>query len=73
MPSEGIEGVLGRPKIDWMTFMPESDVADMRQVFDVMSPSEILEWKSRKVLEFLMKTPALQSTARGNDWDLMYA
>jgi len=56
-----------------MTILPESDVADMRQVFDVMSPSEVLEWESRKVLEFLMKTPTLQSTLRGADWELMYA
>ncbi|KAF8448434.1 hypothetical protein BGX38DRAFT_1188964 [Terfezia claveryi] len=72
-PSEGIEYVLKRPKIDWMTILPESDVADMRQVFDVMSPSEVLEWKSRKVVDFLIKTPALQSTVRGTDWELMYA
>ncbi|KAF8425345.1 hypothetical protein BGX38DRAFT_1237047 [Terfezia claveryi] len=71
-PSEGIENVLKRPKIDWMTILPESDVADMRHVFDVMSPREVVEWKSRKAVEFLMKTPALQSTVRGADWELMY-
>jgi hypothetical protein len=56
-----------------MTFLPEDDIADMRQVFDAMSPSEVFEWKSRKVLVFFMKTPAFQSSVVGNDWERMYA
>jgi hypothetical protein len=71
-PSDGLE-ILKRPKIDPMTFLPEDDIADMRQVFDVMSPSEVYEWKSRKVLEYFMQTPAYQSSVVGNDWEGMYA
>jgi hypothetical protein len=71
-PSDGLE-ILKRPKIDPMTFLPEDDIADMRQVFDVMSPSEVFEWKSRKVLEFYMDTPAFQSSVVGNDRERMYA
>jgi hypothetical protein len=72
-PSYGLEMLLKRPKIDPMMFLPEDDIADMRQVFDVMTPSEVVEWKSRKVLEFFVKTPAFQSSVVGNDWERMYA
>jgi hypothetical protein len=70
--SDGLEMLLKRPKIDPMTFLPEDDIADMRQVFDVMTPREVVEWKSRKVLEFFMKTPAFQSSVVGNDWERTY-
>jgi len=42
-PSEGIESILKGLKIDWMAILPESDVADMHQVFDIMSPSKVLD------------------------------
>jgi len=38
------------------------------QTCAAMSPSKVFEWKSRKILEFFMKTPALQSSVVRNDW-----
>lgn len=68
----GIESVLKRPKLDVFEMLPKSDVADMREVFDIMSSEEILEWKTKKVMESLMGTPAFQSSIMGDEWQMMY-
>ena len=41
--SEGWRQVLKRPKIDIMSLIPKDDVGDFRDVFDTMTPEEILE------------------------------
>ena len=60
----GIEEVL-KTKIDVMTLLPESDIARMDDFFDVMSASEIREWKYRLILNYFMRTPAFQSSITG--------
>ncbi|RUS26986.1 hypothetical protein BC938DRAFT_483861 [Jimgerdemannia flammicorona] len=50
-----------RPRIDPMDLVPEDDVADMRDVFDVMTPEEIRRTKVKRVLEYVMQSPALES------------
>jgi hypothetical protein len=69
----GLEQLLQRPKVDIMGLLPEDDVADMRDVFDVMTPKEIREWQLRRVLDFAMQTPAIQSSMKAEDWRSMYA
>jgi hypothetical protein len=71
-PTDGLD-ILRRPKIDPMTFLPQDDIADMSQVFDVMSQSEIDEWKCRRIVEYFKQTPAYQSCVVENDWEHMYA
>jgi len=70
---EGLERLLQRPKVDIMSMLPEDDVADMRDVFDVMTPKEIREWQLRRVLDFAMQTPAMQSSMKAEDWRSIYA
>ncbi|RUS22568.1 hypothetical protein BC937DRAFT_88444 [Endogone sp. FLAS-F59071] len=70
---EGLERLLRRPKVDIMGLLPEDDVADMRDVFDVMTPNEIREWQMRRVLDFAMQTPAVQSSMSNEDWHSIYA
>ena len=68
-----LQSVLTRPKVDFMDLLPREDVADIRDVFDMMS-SEIMEGASKASLRYLMKTPAFQSSiTRREDWKLMYA
>jgi len=70
---EGLERLLQRPKVDIMGMLPEDDVADMRDVFDVMTPKEVREWQMRRVLDFAMQTPAVQSSMSDEDWRSIYA
>ncbi|GJJ75238.1 hypothetical protein EMPS_07596 [Entomortierella parvispora] len=42
-------------------FLPRSDVADMRDVFDVMTEDEKQEWRLKAILEYMKNTPSLQS------------
>jgi hypothetical protein len=71
---DGLESLLKRPKFDIMEMLPREDVGDMGDVFDVMSPEEIGEWKRKKALEFLIRTPAMQSTVTTREgWQAMYA
>ncbi|RUS31838.1 hypothetical protein BC938DRAFT_476946, partial [Jimgerdemannia flammicorona] len=44
-----------------MDLVPEDDVADMRDVFDVMTPEEVRRIKVKRVLEYVMQSPALES------------
>jgi len=69
---EGLERLLQRPKVDIMDMLPEDDVADMRDVFDVMTPKEVREWQMRRVLDFAMQTPAVQSRVMDENWLSMY-
>ncbi|CAG8562946.1 11322_t:CDS:2, partial [Paraglomus brasilianum] len=39
---QGIKHILNRPKNDPIDFLPEDDIASMRDVFDVMDDNEIL-------------------------------
>lgn len=71
--AEGLESVLKRPKLDVFEMLPKGDVADMRDVFDTMSPEQIQDWKTKKVMQSLMKTPAIQSSIMGNEWQRLYA
>jgi hypothetical protein len=59
---EGLQEVLDRFKIDVMQLLPEDDVAKMQDVFDVMSPEEVLSWKHRCLLHYLEQTPVFQSS-----------
>lgn len=70
--AERLESVLKRPKLDAFEMMPKDDVADMRDVFDTMSPEQIRDWKTKKVIQSLMKTPAIQSSIMGDEWQMMY-
>jgi hypothetical protein len=65
--------ILKRPKIDPMTVLPEDDIADMHEVFNVICLSEVFKWTSRKVLEFFMKSLTFHSSVVGNEWECMYA
>lgn len=49
-----------------------SDIAGMREVFDIMSSEEIQEWKTKKVMQSLMGTPAFQSSIIGDEWQIIY-
>lgn len=69
---EGLESVLKRPKLDVFEMLPKGDVADMRDVFDTMSPEQIRDWKTKKVMQSLMKTAAIQSSIMGDEWQRMY-
>lgn len=60
-PAEGLAKILKRPKVDVMSMLPEDDVGDMRDVFEVMSPDEILQWKIKRVTEQVFRAPGLQS------------
>lgn len=40
--------------------LPGQDVADMRDVFDVMTEEEIEEWKRKYILNFVKNVPSLQ-------------
>lgn len=68
----GLESVLKRPKLDVFEMLPKSDIADMREVFDTMSSEEIRDWKTKKVMQSLMGTPAMQSSIIGDEWQRMY-
>lgn len=68
----GLESVLKRPKLDVFEMLPGSDIADMREVFDTMSSEEIRDWKTKKVMQSLMGTPAIQSSIIGHEWQRMY-
>ena len=64
---ERLEQVMKEPKVDLMELLPKGDVAQMQDVFDVMTSEEILNWKERCLLSYFEKTPALQSaSACGN-------
>lgn len=68
-----LQSVLTRPKVDFMDHLPRQDVADIRDVFNMMS-SEIMEGARKASLRYLMKTPAFQSSiTRREDWKSMYA
>ena len=41
--------------------IPEDDIANMRDVADVMAPSEYLGWKIDRVMEYAMQSPVLES------------
>jgi len=71
--AEGLERIMKRPKIDPADLLPEDDIASMRDVFDVMNEDEIRNWKLRRVLDFAMHTPALQSCQLGESWKSMYS
>jgi len=45
----------------------------MRDVFDAMNEDELRNWKLRRVLDFAMHTPALQSCQLGESWKSMYS
>ena len=60
-------------KIDVMKLLPESDVANMLDFEDEMSPSEVREWKSRKIVDFLIHSTAFQSMLAGTDWDSIFS
>ncbi|RUS15863.1 hypothetical protein BC937DRAFT_91881 [Endogone sp. FLAS-F59071] len=64
---EGLKRLLQRPKVGIMGLLPKDDVADMHDVFDVMTPKEIHEWQMRRVLDFAMQTPAVQSSMNDED------
>lgn len=59
-------------KIDVMKLLPESNVANMLDFEDEMSPSEVREWKSRKIGDFLIHSTAFQSMLAGTDWDSIF-
>ena len=71
---EGKEALWRRPKVDIMGMLPKKDVADMSEMFDVMTPEEINEWQRKQVLDFVMHVPAFQPYMSENEnWRSMYA
>lgn len=58
-------------KLDRSWIVRDDQVADMRDVFDVMQPTEIQE-RELKTLEWAMRTPALQSKLGYEGWKVMY-
>ena len=42
--------------------LSRGNVANMQQVFDVMSEDEIRDWKARKAMKFFVRTPVFQSS-----------
>lgn len=47
--AEGLARVFNRGKVDVMSMLPEEDVANMRDVEEVMTPGEILEWQLKRL------------------------
>lgn len=68
-----LERILKRPKLNIMDLLPKSDAADMRDVFDVMTPEEIQEWQLKHLPGFLKQTPAFQSCVNEDYWHSMVA
>lgn len=69
----GMDMLLKRQKVDLLqTLLPEDTIADMRDVYDVMSPAEVRKWEMEKILELAVKTPAIQSTLGSSGWKSMY-
>lgn len=57
-----VEALLKRQKANLLqTLLLDDVVADMRDVYNVMSQAEIQSWEMEKVLELAAKPPAIQS------------
>ncbi|KAF9114120.1 hypothetical protein BGX27_000099 [Mortierella sp. AM989] len=49
-----------RMKADTTDVLPRRDIADMRDVFDVMTKEEKDEWQRKQTFDFVMNVPSLQ-------------
>ncbi|RPB26452.1 hypothetical protein L211DRAFT_847103 [Terfezia boudieri ATCC MYA-4762] len=54
-------GSLKIRKVDPADFLPECDIANMCDIFDIMSPQEIHEWKYKHMMDYVLKTPCWQN------------
>jgi len=73
MKPSGLERMLKRQKVNIMDLIPESDVANMRDVFDVMSPQEIRDWEAQQILEAIKESSIMQPLLRAENYRHMYA
>ena len=70
---EALQALLTGPKVDLLDLLPHQEVANMRDVFDVMSPEEITDWLQKATLKHLISSPAFESTlTTREDWQSMY-
>ena len=65
--------MLKRQKVNIMDLIPESDVANMHDVFDVMSPQEIRDWEAQQILEAIKESSIMQPLLRAENYRHMYA
>ncbi|RUS13436.1 hypothetical protein BC937DRAFT_95340 [Endogone sp. FLAS-F59071] len=68
---EGLERLLQRPKVDIISMLPKRDVADMNDVFDVMTLEERNVWQRKQIFDFMMHVPAFQPSIP-ESWRSMY-
>ncbi|KAF0368610.1 crinkler family protein [Gigaspora margarita] len=62
---DGLEKLINRPKVD---FEFQDDVANMSDVFDMMTPEEILNWKLKRVSKLLAENPGFQNIMLSKDY-----
>ena len=68
-----LESILNRPKVGLMDILPQGDVGNMAEVFDVMTEAEVADWVRRAAQRYLVNTPAGQSSiTTRDDWNSMY-
>ena len=68
-----LESILNRPKVGLMDILPQGDVGNMAEVFDVMTEAEVADWARRATQRYLVNTPAGQSSiTTRDDWKSMY-
>ena len=41
--------------------LPEKDIANMSDVIEVRTPSEIIEWQIKRIVDHISRTPVLQN------------
>lgn len=71
---KALQAFLTGPKVDLLDLLPHQEVANMRDVFNVMSPEEITDWLQKATLKYLISSPAFESTLMTReDWQSMYA
>ncbi|CAG8831665.1 9251_t:CDS:2, partial [Gigaspora margarita] len=63
---DGLEMFINRPKVN---FEFQDDVANMSDVFDMMTSEEILNWKLKRVSKLLAKNPGLQNIMLSKDYE----
>jgi len=70
--ADALQALFARRKVDLLDILPHEEVANMRDVFDVMSPAEITDWVQKASLRYLIKSPAFESTlTTREDWQSM--
>ena len=58
---EGRATMLNRGKGVFMLGWPAGDIANMEDVMEVMTPNEIIDWKIKRIMNLVSRTPVLQN------------